>query len=206
MPIRTQVSCLVLFLAVLLAKGPSRAEVDPVAEPGRFYTAVSQTFHVPEAQIRGLADRGLAPGQIVVVCFMAGGSLRQANQVLADRRAGKSWRDIAMAGGLEPESFYDPRAESGAPFVNVYALYREVPRDDWAWKRLPLQDNDIETLVQLHFLAELVGPRWPDLGKEIVPLRAEGRDLVSIHHFLLNGQQTAQLATEGPAVGASFLS
>lgn len=196
--IRTQVSRFVLFLAVLLTSpllqgqvvkgGSTLPEPARATDPRPFYAAVSRSFHVPEGQVRRLADRGLPAGQVVVVYFMAGHSMRQPTQILADRRAGKSWREIAMTAGLEPESFYSPLADTRAPLVNVYALYRVLPRDRWTWKRMPLQDSDIESLVSLRFLAELEGEQWPD----VLRLRAQGHDFVNVRHFLLTGQQTAQ--------------
>ena len=199
MLIRTQVCCFTLFLAIALTttlvhaqltSKPASTAAAPAktSDPALFYSAVSQHFQIRPQQVRQLVDGGLPPSQVVVLYYIAEHSLRQPTQLLAERKAGKSWRDVAIASGLEPESFYYPISYSRGPFVNVYAIYHQVPRDRWTWNQLQLTDSDIENLVNLRFLAELGGRSVPD----VLRLRAQGYDFVSIHHFLLNGQKTAQ--------------
>ena len=196
--IRTQVYGFILFVAIVLTSSllhfQFRAEPAVTQTPQRtadaslFYSAVSQHFQVGPQQVRQLVDGGLPPEDVVVLYYIAEHSLRQPGQLLADRKAGRSWRDVAIAAGLQPESFYYPISYSRGPFVNVYALYHQLPRDRWSWDRLQLTDGDIENLVNLRFLAALGGRSMPDVQR----LRAQGYDYVTIHHFLLNGQQTAQ--------------
>jgi hypothetical protein len=200
MLIRTQVYCLALFAAIVTTStlvhaqlGTAAATTTPAApprstEPSLFCAAVGQHFHVGGEQVRDLVDAGLSPSQVVVVYYLAEHSLRQPAQILAERQAGHSWREIARASGLQPESFYYPVASARRPFVNVNALDHPVSRDRWSWEQLPLTDGDIENLVNLRFLAEVGGQRVPD----VLRLRSEGYDYVSIHHFLLAGQKTAQ--------------
>ena len=206
MLIRTQVYCFVLFLAFVLTSTLLHRQlrgdtaVTPVtpetaSDPSPFYSAVSQHFQVPPSQLRQLADAGLPPSEVVVLCYIARHSLAQPTRLLADRRNGRSWRDIATASGLEPASFYYPISYSRGPFVNVFAVYHRVPRDRWTWNELQLTDSDIENLVNLRFLAESGGRSVPDVQQ----LRAKGYDYVSIHHFLLAGQKTAQLGDAPPA-------
>ena len=215
MSTRAQATCVVLFLATLLAPalafrqaGGNPPALPPQAAPqaparateaGLFYSAVSRQFQVPPQQVRQLVDAGLPPGQVVVGYYIAEHSLRQPAQILADREAGMTWRDIAMASGLEPESFYLPTASSRAPFVNVYALYHQQPREGGALQSPPLGDADVESLVNLRFLASVSGRGVPD----IMRLRAQGHDDVSIHHFLLAGQQTARWETAAAAEARS---
>lgn len=196
--IRTQVYGFILFVAIVLTSSllhfQFRAEPAVTQTPQRtadaslFYSAVSQHFQVGPQQVRQLVDGGLPPEDVVVLYYIAEHSLRQPGQLLADRKAGRSWRDVAIAAGLQPESFYYPISYSRGPFVNVYALYHQLPRDRWSWDRLQLTDGDIENLVNLRFLAAFGGRSMPDVQR----LRAQGYDYVTIHHFLLNGQQTAQ--------------
>ena len=209
MQIRTQVYCFVLFLAALLTGSLVHSQVHGVqqavsqihgqvhaqleqhgeADPSLFYSAVAQRFHVAEPSVEDLARRGLPPSQVVVVYFVAEHSLRQPDQIAADRMAGKSWRDIAVASGLQPEQFYYPLPDAARPpFVNVYALYHRVPRERWSWSSLALSDADVENMVNLQFLAGLAGNKPSD----VVRMRAEGFDYVSIGNMLLPGQKTAE--------------
>jgi hypothetical protein len=196
MRIRTQAPTFLLFLAALLGVAlvhqaataePVQPPSGPSVDPAPFFATVAQRYQVPPQQVRALARGGLPPGQVVVVYYVAEHSLRQPAQILAARQAGGSWRDIARASGLQPETFYYPLAYRG-PFVNVYALYHRLPRDRWTWDQLPLSDADVENLVNLRFLAGLAGRG----AIEAERLRAAGCDFVSIHHFLLSGQKTAQ--------------
>jgi len=152
MSTRTQVCRFVLFLAVLGDGTPAPVAPTRASDPEPFYAAVGRHFQVAPAEVHRLADGGLPPEEVVVVYYLAQHSLRQPAQIVADRRAGKSWRDIAVASGLEPESFDHPHARPRAPFVNVYALYHRQPRDRWSWDRLPLRDADVVSLVNRHFL------------------------------------------------------
>src|SRR5947199_9278756 len=108
MSIRVQVYCFVLFLAALLtgslvysqAHGVQQAvsqlhgqvsnqmQKHEQADPSLFYSAVAQRFHVAEPSVEDLARRGLPPSQVVVVYFVAEHSLRQPDQLAADRLAG----------------------------------------------------------------------------------------------------------------------
>src|SRR5207244_318631 len=129
-----------------------------VHDPSLFYAAVSQHFQIPAQQVQSLVREGLPPAQVVVVYFMAEHSLRQPTVIVRDRLAGKSWRQIAMASGLHPELFYYPLPNAHhAPFVNVYAIYHDLPRTLWTWDRVQLTDSDVENLLNLRFLAELGG-------------------------------------------------
>jgi hypothetical protein len=212
--IRTQVYGFTLFVAIVLTSSllhfqfrgdePAAAQTPQrPADASLFYSAVSQHFQVGPQQVRALVDGGLPPEDVVVLYYIAQHSLRQPGQLLADRRAGRSWRDIAIAAGLQPESFYYPIANSRGPFVNVYALYHQVPRDRWSWDQLRLTDTDIGNLVNLRFLAELGerGEPDPHPTNDVQRLREQGFDYVSIHHFLLSGQQTAQRETGMAAAG-----
>ncbi len=212
--IRTQVYGFILFVAIVLTSSllhfqfrggePAAAQTPQrTADASLFYSAVSQHFQVGSQQVRQLVDGGLPPEDVVVLYYIAEHSLRQPGQLLADRKAGRSWRDVAIAAGLQPESFYYPISYSRGPFVNVYALYHQLPRDRWSWDRLQLTDGDIENLVNLRFLAALGGRSMPDPNptNTVQRLRAQGYDYVTIHHFLLNGQQTAQHEAATPAAG-----
>jgi hypothetical protein len=199
MQIRTQVYCFVLFLAILLTASLVRSQVNseggaPVAprqdtNPEAFYAAVSERFDVPAEQVRALVDAGLPAGEVVVLYFVAQNSLKSADEILADREVGKPWRAVAQQAGLGPEMFYYPLPQAGRkPFTNVYAVYHQVPRNQWTWNRLPLGDEDVRNLVNLRFLGEVAGAK---AAPEFLRLRSEGADFPAIHHFLLNGQQTA---------------
>ena len=204
MQIRTQVYCFVLFLAILLTSslvqsqvgGETEAQVASTekANPAAFYAAVSQRFDVPENQVQALVDGGLPEAEVVTLYFVAQNSLKSADEILAERESGRSWSDIAKVSGLGPELFYYPLPHaSRKPFTNLYAVYHQTPRDRWSWDQLNLGDAELQTLVNLRFVGDIAGERAP----EALQLSGEGVDLVTIHHFLLQGQQTASLGS-GP--------
>ena len=207
MQIRTQVYCFVLFLAVLLTASlvrsqvgepaPAQSPARAAADTGPFLAAVGQHFGFSSGQVQELTDAGLAPAQVVVACFIAQRSLRSPVGIAADRKTGRSWRDIAMASGLGPEQFYTPLPFGDRkPFVNVHALFHAQPRSRWSWETLPLGDRDMENLVNLRMVSEMSGRAAP----EVMRLRDEGLDYPSIHQ-LLEGQRTAEAEEpDAPAI------
>jgi hypothetical protein len=203
MQIRTQVYCFVLFLAVLLTSSLVQSQVGSQNEPGEtasapaparagadgpFLAAVSEHFDVSRGQVQELIEGGLEPSQVVVACFIAQRALRQPGEIAVQRHDGRSWREIAVANGLGPEQFYTPLPFGDRkPFVNVHALFHDQPRSQWSWESVPLEDRDVENLVNLRFVSELSGEQAP----EVLRLRSQGLDFPSIHQ-LLDGQRTAQ--------------
>jgi hypothetical protein len=175
----------------------SQASGEEIEEPRRvaagdldgFYAAVGDHFGVPAAEVERLAAQGgLPPAQVLVVHFLARQSMRNPLDVLAEHRAGRGWREIAVASRLEPDLFYYPLPRRGRrPFTNVYALYEEQPRNRWSWETVPLGDGDIEELVGRRFVAELAGADAPRTLRAL----GESADLVSLQHLLLAGQRTA---------------
>ena len=202
MQIRTQVYCFVLFLAILLTSSLVQSQVGsetaaPVApaekaSPTAFYAAVSQRFDIPENQVQALVEAGVPPAEVVVLYFVAESSLRSPDEIIADREGGKSWGQIAQASSIGPEAFYYPLPNARKPFTNVYAVYHQLPRSHWTWEHLQLQDADVENLVNLRFLGELAGDKAP----EVLRMRSQGMDYLTIHHYLLDGQQTATGPTQ----------
>jgi hypothetical protein len=202
MQIRTQVYCFVMFLAILLTGSLVHSQVQGVktvvsqlpthhstaADPAPFYRTVSDRFHVPPQDVQSLAARGLAPTQVALVYFVSEHSGRAPGQVAAERQAGKSWRDIAVASGMQPEQFYYPLPEARKPFVNVYALFHQLPRERWTWNNLQLTDADLENMANLQLLVGFDG----ESAGDVVRMRAQGFDYVSISNMLLTGQKTAE--------------
>jgi hypothetical protein len=208
MPIRTQVYCFVLFLAVLLTSSLVQSQAEPeapaelaapaAADATPFYVAVGEHFHVPRGQVQELIESGLEPAQVVVTCFIAQQSLRLASDIAADRKTGRSWRSIARASGLGPEQLYYPLPYRNLePFANVHALYHQKPRSGWTWDSMPLTDAEVEDLVNLRFVSELTGNE----AGNAMRLRGQGLDYPTIHR-LLDGQRTARVETEAPSAAA----
>jgi hypothetical protein len=202
MQIRTQVYCFVLFLAILLTGSLVHSQANGVknaiasipaqktdSDPSQLFATVADRFAVPAPQVRSLAAKGLPADEVVMVYFVAEHSLAQPDTIVADRLSGRSWRQIAMAAGLQPEQFYYPMPSTArAPFVNVYAVYHRVPRDRWTWDQLALSDSDLENLANLQLLASSAGRSPADVAR----LRAQGLDFATISNALLPGQKTAQ--------------
>jgi hypothetical protein len=206
MQIRTQVYCFVLFLAALMtgslvhsqARGvknaiaqiPAATAQKTGSDPAQLFATVADRYAVPAPNVQAVAAKGLPADEVVMVYFVAENSVAQPDQIVADRLAGKSWRQIAMAAGLQPEQFYYPMPNSAArpPFVNVYAVYHRVPRDRWTWDQLQLTDADLANLANLQLLASSDGRPAAD----VVRMRSQGFDYVTISNTLLPGQKTAE--------------
>ena len=87
----------------------------------------------------------------------------------------KSWMELTLHFGLNPEIFYFPASSDPVPpFAKAYAQYKKLQRVEW--KKVVLDDEDIVNLVNLRFTSQY----YRVSADEVMRLRAERRSFMAI--------------------------
>lgn len=144
-----------LALLVLVA-GTSAVAAQEVTDAAReaYFGAVAEFFELPRSEVGILASWRLDPDEIPVVLFVAHRSGVSAEAVVALRRSGRGWAQLAQRYGLDAAHFHVPlsdQAQAGS-LGRVYEQYRTRPAERWA--EIPLRDGEIVALVNLRVLAQ----------------------------------------------------
>jgi len=147
-----------LALLVLVA-GTSAVAAQEVTDAARdaYFGAVAEFFELPRSEVDILASWRLDPDEIPVVLFVARRSGVSAEAVVALRRSGRGWSELAKRYGLDAAHFHVPlsdQAEAGA-LRRVYEQYRTLPAGRWSG--IAVYDGEILDLVNLRVLAQTLG-------------------------------------------------
>ena len=121
---------------------------------GAYFRAVAEFFAMPAAEVSILGDWRLPAQEIPVVLFLAHQAGVSPEALVALRRSGKGWSELAARYQLSAAQFYVP-LPNGAPagvLQAVYDRYRTVPTPSWA--EVTLADGEIVSLVNLRVLSQ----------------------------------------------------
>jgi len=144
------------LLAGTLAPSALRAQTERDAVEAYFH-AVGDHFKVSSREVSILSEWQIAPDEVPVVLFLAQRGGIASDAVVALRRSGRSWSDLAQRYGVGAGDFHVDLAE-GAPagsLSHAYDLYRSTPSSGWG--RLVLSDADIVGLVNVKVLSASTG-------------------------------------------------
>ncbi len=122
-----------------------------------YFRAVADHFQVPLEEVAVVGDWDLAPDEVPVVLFLSKSAGVSPDALIAMRRGGKLWREVATRFGLSGRSFHLPLPE-GEPLGSLARAYNEFrghPPGDWP--QIELEDFEIIALVNLRVLSEQVG-------------------------------------------------
>ncbi len=148
----------VLLATVVFAATALEAQDRGGAERA-YFRAVASFFQVPRAEIAILSNWELPPDEIPVVLFMARRAGVSAEALVALRKSGRSWTDLAERYRIEARALHVPlpdRASAGT-LAQVYERFRETPVAEWSTIRLG--GADIVALVNVRVLAQSLGMR-----------------------------------------------
>lgn len=159
MKIRRDVAAFSLAAALLVAGGPAPALADQqvrVPDDAReaYFRAVAEFFAMPESEISILGEWRMPAEEIPVVLFLAHRAGVSPEALVALRRSGRSWSELAGRYRLDAAQFYVPipdRASAGV-LQPVYDRYRSVPTPSWS--DVALSDREIVSLVNLRVLSQ----------------------------------------------------
>lgn len=148
-------STAVLLLA-LLSAAETRAQVSHVAEDG-YFRAVGSYFGISRSEVTILSDWNLPPDEIPVALFIANRAGVSPDALLALRRSGATWTELADRYSIGARALYLPLREGASAGVLAapYEAFRSTPVGDW--DSIRLTDADIVALVNIRMLSEGLG-------------------------------------------------
>lgn len=146
----------VVLLAVLLAASDAAAQDFHAAREG-YFRVVGSYFRISSSEVAILSDWNLPADEIPVVLFIADRAGVSAEALVALRRSGRSWVDLAERYGIGARALYLPLREGASPgrLASAYHAFRATPVGDWSSIRLT--DADIVALVNVRMLSEALG-------------------------------------------------
>ena len=178
-----------IFIGLLLTAGIanySYAAVDiglTIDKEGirEFHLAIGEHYKAQENEIEVCRKKNIHDNELPVVYFLARKAGVNVSAIIKMRIGGKSWMEITSQLGLTAGVFYVPLSKpAGPPYGNAYGHYRKHKKNDWS--KIKFTDVEIVDFVNLRFLSE----HFEYSPDEIVRLRGEGKDFISINTHIKN--------------------
>lgn len=119
-----------------------------------YFGAVAEYFALPAAEVSILGEWRLPDDEIPVVLFLARKAGVSPEAVVALRRSGGGWSELAARYGLGADQFH-VALRDGAPagvLADAYARFRALPAPRWG--EVTLSDREVVGLVNLKVLAQ----------------------------------------------------
>lgn len=184
----------VFLIGVSAGRSSAGVNVGVSVEDGKltgFYLAVKEYYKVPEKEIVVVRQRHIPDEEMPVVFFIARRAAVPPSSIIAMRLSGKSWMEITLRFGLDPEIYYVPvgREISGPPYGKAYGHFKHGHKHKNGgppWRRgeenegryrASLGDDDIVNFVNLKFMSE----HYKLQPEEVIEMRSRGRNFVSIN-------------------------
>ncbi len=137
--------------------GPAQAQTVEPAVREAYFRAVGEHFGVPFQEVSILSEGGVSPDEVPVVVFMAERAGVSSDALLAFRRRGLPWSEVAGRFGLDALTFHLslPEAAELGPLAGPYRNFRARPVEEWG--EIQLDDAAIVALVNLRVLQGRTG-------------------------------------------------
>lgn len=147
------VRMIAIAVTVALMGWPTWASAQTSPAMEGYLGSVSEHFHVSLEEVRILGEWRLSPDEIPVVLFVATRAGVSPDAVAILRGDGQSWDVVTRRFGLGPGDFHIPFDEdvSQSLLARAYDEFDNRPRS--AWGTVRLRDQEIITLVNIHFLS-----------------------------------------------------
>ncbi len=185
-----------ILLAAVLAGGAS--PVPLAGQPGAsardaYLRAVSEHFGAPEREVSVLAQWGLSAGEIPVVLHLADRAGVSPDVVVAQRRRGGEWMDIARGLSVHAGDFH-VRIDGPAGFLSAaYERFGGVAASDWSG--VGLTDAEVVGLVNVRFMSRSLGVSAGEVARRL----GDGGDMVAGFARLRGGDGTAGASNASPS-------
>jgi hypothetical protein len=142
----------ILVAALGVAAGDLQAQTP--ADRDAYLRVVSRHFELPAGEAERLLEDRIAPDELPVLLFLHAESGIAAPALLAMRRPGSTWSQVARRYGVGGDRFHVeiPAAAVDARTRRIHELFTGTPRGGWA--ALEFTDEETITLVNLRMLAE----------------------------------------------------
>lgn len=177
-----------LVAAVTVAPGVRGQDVRDA-----YFRAVAEYFDLPAAEISILGEWRMPADEIPVVLFLAHHAGVSPEAIVALRRSGRGWGELAGRYQVDAAQFYVPIPEGASAGIlqSAYDRYRSVPTPNWS--QVQLADRDIVSLVNLRVLSQTL-----HLAPEVVLAAADNGSWVEVYARLLGDQETPPEETTRP--------
>jgi len=133
----------------LWAASPLAAQQGNIQD--EYLRAAAEHFRIPSQEVVVLARWGLSPGEIPVVLFLARQAGVSPDVVVAQRRRGSGWMEIAAGYSVHAGDFYV--AVSGPTGFLAPAYERYASLGPSQWSSVSLSDQEVVGLVNVRFLS-----------------------------------------------------
>lgn len=142
-------------VAVALSLGGLGAPA--AGQESAYLDAVAEHFDTARDEVGILSGWGIPAGEIPVVLFVARTAGVSPDAVMALRRGGRSWGELAQRYGVTAARLHVPLAADADAGVlsRIYGEYRGRPST--AWVSLEVRDDEVVHLVNLRFLSDYLG-------------------------------------------------
>jgi hypothetical protein len=142
-----------LLLALLVGAGGATAQEEGMVRRA-YFRAVAEFFQMPPAEVAILAEWRLPVEEVPVVLFIARRAGVSPEALVALRRSGRGWAELAGRYQLDASHFYVPLEDSASAGTlrEAYAQYRSLPATRWVEVRLG--DRQIVDLVNLRLVSQ----------------------------------------------------
>ena len=147
-----------LFLGVICVPALAQTQT-PVSEVVRqgYFRAVGEFFTLPPTELAILNEWELDEDEIPVALFIAERTGVSAEALVALRRSGRSWAELAARYGVSAAALHVPIPEqsSAGEITTLYQQYRSTPESGWA--DIKLESAEIVALINVRLLAQTLG-------------------------------------------------
>lgn len=166
-----------------LAPGSVRGQGGTGGDPDEvaFLRAVGQHFGTPRSEVLVLSRGGVAVIEIPVVLHLSKRAGVSPDVVVARRRRGDGWMEIAGGYSVHAGDFHVPFDGSAGFLRAVYERFNA--RSASQWSEISLSDEEVVGLVNVRFLSRVL-----DLTPaRVVKAMGDGRDFVGVFIRLSGG-------------------
>ena len=134
----------------------TQTQVSEVVRQG-YFRAVGEFFALPPTELAILNEWELDEDEIPVALFIAERTGVSTEALVALRRSGRSWAELAARYGVSAATLHVPIPEqsSAGEVATLYQEYRTTP--EGGWTDIQLESAEIVALVNVRLLAQTLG-------------------------------------------------
>ncbi len=142
-----------LALAVLASASGAGAQEEGELRRA-YFRAVADFFQMPSGEVSILGEWRLPTEEVPVVLFVARRAGVSSEALVALRRSGRGWSELAGRYHLDAAQFYVPLSDdaSAGSLQAAYEQYRSLPTPRWS--EVSLGDRNIVDLVNLRLVSQ----------------------------------------------------
>ena len=151
------------------------------SDESAFLRAVAEHFGTPRSEVQVLSRWSLSTKEIPVVLRLAKRAGVSPDVVVAQRRRGVGWMEIARGYSVHAGDFHVPIDGSAGLLNAAYERFNARPASEW--RDISLADAEVVGLVNLRFLSRALDVR----PGQVVEAMGDDNDIVGVFVRLRDG-------------------